>query len=51
MAQKDEMSPRALEMEELENVNGGNGGSSPLPGEGLPTGKNPVDVRISPFFD
>ncbi len=23
MAQKDEMSPRALEMEELENVNGG----------------------------
>ena len=56
MAQKDEMSPRALEMEELENVNGGNGGSSPFPGKGfLPTGGTPVDlpnpVGISPFFD
>ena len=42
MAQKDEMSARALETEELENVNGGNGGSSPFPGEGLPKGGKPV---------
>ena len=43
MAQKDEMSARALETEELENVNGG---SSPLPGKGLPTGGRPVPTDI-----
>ena len=49
MAQKDEMSPRALEMKELENVNGG---SSPFQGKGLPIGGEPIKpVEISPFFD
>ena len=49
MAQKDEMSPRALEMKELENVNGG---SSPFHGKGLPTGEKPVirDGGIHDFF-
>ena len=37
MAQKDEMSPRALEMEELEYVNGGNSVTY-LQGGDLPTG-------------
>ena len=43
------MNPRILEMEELENVNGG---SSPFTGKGFPTGGKTVKpARISPFFD
>ena len=37
MTQKDEMSPRTLEMEELENVNGGSSVTY-LQGGDLPTG-------------
>ena len=42
MAQKDEMSPRALKTEELENVNGGS--AITLSGKGLPTVGKPVDL-------
>ena len=50
MAQKDEMNPRTLETQELENVNGGS--AITLPGKGLPIEGTPVKRRggIHRFF-